>query len=242
MTISVLSDSGGLALSAPYELTLEAGASSVAAGLRAVDDTDAERAETVGLQAVLAGSGSVVGSLTVTIPASDLGPPEVMIAAQSLSGRVFEGSDAVFEVWRGDSPVTPLSQELTVRVKVTGTGGILDGVPPSTVAFAAGDDIAVLRVGTVDDLVVEDTATVTAQVVADAADPPGYLAGSPNVAEVGVLSDDQASFSVTAEAAEVLEGDTVTVTVDTGGVTFAQPQPLTVEAAGTATADATISS
>ena len=174
----------------------------------------------------------MVGSLTVTIPASDLEPSEVTIAE---SGRVSEGSDAVFEVWRGDSPVTPLSQELTVRVKVTGTGGILDGVPPSTVMFAAGDGTAVLRVGTVDDLVVEDTATVTAQVVADAADPPGYLAGSPNVAEVSVLSDDQASFSVTAEAAEVLEGDTVTVTVDAGGVTFAQPQPLTVEAAGTAT-------
>ena len=146
-----------------------------------------------------------------------------------------EGSDAVFEVWRGDSPVTPLSQELTVRVRVTGTGGILDGAPPSSVMFAAGDGTAVLRVGTVDDLVVEDTATVTAQVVADAADPPGYLAGSPNVAEVSVLSDDQASFSVTAEAAEVLEGDAVTVTVDTGGVTFAQPQPLTVDVAGTAT-------
>ena len=228
----VLSDSGGLALSAPFVLTLAAGDSSVEASLRAVDDAVAEGAETVGLQATLAGGGSVVGSLTVTIPASDLEPSEVTIAE---SGSVFEGSDAVFEVWRGDSPVTPLSQELTVRVKVTGTGGILDGAPPSSVMFAAGDDIAVLRVGTVDDLVVEDTATVTAQVVADAADPPGYLAGSPNVASVGVLSDDQASFGVTAEAAEVLEGDTVTVTVDTGGVTFAQPQPLTVDVAGTAT-------
>ena len=58
----VLSDSGGLELSAPFVLTLAAGDSSVEALLRAVDDTDAEGAETVGLQAVLAG-GRVCGGV-----------------------------------------------------------------------------------------------------------------------------------------------------------------------------------
>ena len=230
----VLSDSGGGALVAPYSVTLEAGASSVAASLMAVDDSVAELAETVTLSATLASTSTLIGSRTVTIAASDLNAPEVTIA----HGRaVAEGDDAVFALRRTATVGSPLSRALTVAVEVTGTGGILSGSPPSTVTFVAGDSTAELRVATVDDLVVEYTATVTvtAQVVADTADPPAYETGTESRANVTVLSDDVASFSVSASAIEVVEGGTVTVTVSTGGVTFARAQSLSVDVGGTAT-------
>ena len=93
----VLTDSQNRALSAPYSVVLAAGASEAAATLRAVDDFDAEAAETVTLSASLASTGVFIGSRTVTIPASDLEPPEVTITQD---GAVFEGDDAVFALQR----------------------------------------------------------------------------------------------------------------------------------------------
>ena len=225
----VLVDSQNRVLSAPYSVVLAAGASEAAATLRAVDDFDAEAAETVTLSASLASTGAFIGSRTVTIPASDLEPPEVTITQD---GAVSEGDDAVFALQRRESMVTPLAQALSVRVEVTAAGGVLSGAPPSTVMFAPGESTAGLRVRTVDDFVVEDAATVTVLVRADTASPARYLAGSPNSATVTVRDDDVASFSVSAAAAEVLEGAAVAVTVHTGGVTFAVSQSLSVSVAG----------
>ena len=150
-------------------------------------------------------------------------------------GAVSEGDDAVFTLRRTDTLGTPLTQALSVRVEVTATGGILSGAPSTTVTFAAGESTAELRASTVDDTVVEDAATVTALVRADTASPARYEAGSPNSATVTVRDDDVASFSVSAGAPQVVEGDTATVTVHTGGVTFAQAQTLDVTVAGNAT-------
>ena len=76
---------------------------------------------------------------------------------------------------------------------------------------------------------------MTVLVRADTASPARYLAGSPSSATVTVRDDDVAGFSVSAAAAEVLEGAAVAVTVDTGGVTFAVSQSLWVSVAGSAT-------
>ena len=228
----VLTDSQDRTLSAPYSVTLPAGAGSVTAGLRAVDDSDAELAETVVLSARLTSTGTLIGTRTVTVPASDLDAPEVTITA---GGAVTEGDDAVFALERTATLGTPSTQALTVRVEVTATGGILSGTPASTVTFAAGESTAELRAGTVDDSVVEDAATVAALVRADTASPARYVAGSPNRATVAVRDDDAALFSVSAGAGAVIEGAEVTVTVDTGGVTFAQAQSLSVGVAGSAT-------
>ena len=94
----------------------------------------------------------------------------------------------------------------------------------STVTFLAGDSTAELLVATVDDAVVEDAATVTTLVRADTASQPRYVTGSPNRATVTVRDNDAASFAVSAGADAVVEGTEVTVTVATGGVTFAQAQ------------------
>ncbi len=102
--------------------------------------------------------------------------------------------------------------------------------------FLAGDSTAELRAGTVDDdVVVEDAAAVTALVRADTASPARYVTGSPNSAAVTVRDNDTADFSVSASAVEVVEGTEATVTVNTGGVTFAQSQSLLVTVAGSAT-------
>ena len=229
----VLTDSQNRTLSAPYSVTLAAGATQVTAGLRVVNDSDTELAETVSLSARLASTNTLIGSRTVTIPASDLDAPEVTITA---GGAVSEGDDAVFTLERSATLGSPLSQALSVRVEVTATGGVLSGAAPSSATFLAGDSTAELRAGTVDDFVVRDAAAVRALVRADTASPARYVTGSPNSATVAVRDDDAASFSVSASAAQVVEGTEVTVTVHTGGVTFAQPQRLSVDVAGSATA------
>ena len=228
----VLTDSQNRPLSAPYSVTLAAGASEATAALRAVDDFDPELAETVTFDARLASTNTLIGSRTVTIAASDLDAPEVTITQNE---AVAEGDDAVFTLRRTATLDSPLTRALSVRVAVTAAGGVLSGAPPSTVRFPAGDSTVELRAGTVDDFVVEDAATVTALVRADTSSPARYLAGSPNSATVTVRDDDVAGFSVSAAAAEVLEGAAVAVTVHTGGVTFAVSQSLWVSVAGTAT-------
>ena len=225
----VLTDSQNRPLSAPYSVTLAAGASEATAALRAVDDFDPELAETVTFGARLASTNTLIGSRTVTIAASDLDAPEVTITQ---NGAVAEGDDAVFTLRRTATLDSPLTRALSVRVAVTAAGGVLSGAPPSTVRFPAGDSTVELRTGTVEDFVVEDAATVTALVRADTASPARYLAGSPTSATVTVRDDDVAGFSVSAAAAEVLEGAAVAVTVHTGGVTFAVSQSLWVSVAG----------
>ena len=230
----VLEDSVGRTLVAPYEVTLAAGASSVAATLGAVEDDVEELAETVTLSAVLKSTGTAIGSRTVTIPASDLDAPEVTIAA---GAAVTEGSDAVFTLSRTAPLGSPLEESLTVRVAVTATGGVLGVASPSTVTFAAGDDTVVLNLATVVDAVVEPAATVAVRVLSSSAVPPTYEPGASNSATVTVRDDDFASFSVTASATRVVEGGTATVTVDAGGVSFAQLQTLTVTVTGSADVD-----
>ena len=229
----VLVDSSNRPLSAPYSVTLAAGADSVAVSLEAVDDSVAELVETVSLSATLASTSALIGSSTVTIPASDLDTPEVTITS---GGSVLEGADAVFTLSRTAPVGSPLTQPLAVRVEVTATGGVLDGVAPSTVTFAAGDSTAEMRVATIDDAVVAGDATVAALVLADRANPPAYVAGSPNRATVTVGDDDIASIGVSASTARLIEGATARVTVDFGAVTFAVPQVLSVTVGGSATA------
>ena len=228
----VLADALGGPLSAPYSVTLDSGAASVVAQLTAVDDSDVETSETVHVTARLASTNALIWSRTVTIPANDSDAAPVTVAS---GGAVIEGADAVFTLRRSGTAVTPLTEPLTVRVSVTAVGGVLDGVPPATVTFPADAGTVELRAATLDDLVVEDSAAVTALVRADNASPRSYEPGSPNSATVTVDDDDVASFAVTAGASEVLEGDSVSVTITLSRVTFSEPQVLTVSVAGTAT-------
>ena len=78
--------------------------------------------------------------------------------------------------------------------------------------------------------------TVLVSVVADRGSPPVYLAGTPVQAEVSILDNDTAAFTVSAASDRVAEGGTVRIRVDTGGVTFAAEQVLSATGAGDAAA------
>ena len=88
---------------------------------------------------------------------------------------------------------------------------------------------------TLDDSVVEAPGTVTALIQGSTTDPPVYLTSAINSATVTVNDNDVAAFTFSAGAGEVTEGGTVQLTITADGVTFAEPQTITLTLGGTAT-------
>ena len=229
-----LADAGNQVLSAPYAITFPAGASSVEATIRAVDDADIEHvAETITVSAQLALTGAALGTHTVTIPPSDV--PDTPVVTIAPGSGVVEGTDATFTLSRSASTNLPLSDPLTVSVEVTATGSTLGGSAPTTVRFEGGDATADLAVLTLDDSVVEPPGTVTALIQGSTTSPPVYLTSAVNSATVTVNDNDVAAFTFSAGATEVAEGSTVRLTILADGVTFAEPQTITLTLGGTAT-------
>ena len=156
------------------------------------------------------------------------GPASVSIAPASTA--VAEGTAAAFALTRTRAP----DEALDVSVSVAETGAMLSSAAPATVRFAAGSATASLALATLDDAVVEPASVVTATVRTGS----GYTVPSPATAEVTVADDDAAAFSVTASPASLAEGAASTLTVSTGGVTFATAQSIELSVvAGTAAAD-----
>ncbi len=211
---------------APMSLTLDAGATAVSATLTAVDDEDAEEAETVVVSATH--NGSTVGPATVTIEASDAAVPEISIAAGT--SPVTEGTAAAFTLTRTGATAAAL----TVSVSVTEGGAMLAANAPASVTFNVGESSATLTVATVDDAVVEGASAVTAAVASGEGYAAAAEAGS---AQVSVEDNDAPSWTVSPDAVEIAEGATATLTVSAGAVTFAEAQHLAIRIAGTATAD-----
>ena len=229
-----LLDAVNQTLSAPYVVMFPAGETSTEATISAVDDVDLEHvAETITVSAQLGLTGATLGTHTVTIPPSDVpGTPVVTIAPGS---RVIEGTDATFTLSRSASTNLPLSDPLTVSVEVTATGSTLGGSRPGTATFEAGSITATLTVATLDDMVVEEAGTVTALIQGSTTNPPVYLTSAINSATVTVNDNDVAAFTLSAGAGEVAEGGTVQLTITADGVTFAEPQTITLTLGGTAT-------
>ena len=229
-----LVDAGNQPLSAPYAVMFPAGATSAEATIRAVDDADIEHvAETITVSAQLDLTGATLGTHTVTIPPSDV--PDTPVVTIAAGGAVSEGQDATFTLSRTVSQSLPLSAPLTVSVEVTATGSTLGGSPPTTVRFEGGDATADLDVLTLDDMVVEAPGTVTALIQGSTTDPPVYLTSAINSATVTVNDNDVAAFTFLAGAGEVAEGGRVPLTITADGVTFAEPQTITLTLGGTAT-------
>ena len=229
-----LMDAGNQTLSAPYAVTFPAGATSAEATIRAVDDSDIEPvAETITVEAWLALTNTSLGSLTITIPASDV--PDTPVVTIASGNRVDEGTDATFTLSRTASTNLPLSAPLPVFVEVTATGSTLGGATPTTATFDVGSTTATVEVTTLDDSVVEPPGTVTALILGSTSNPPVYLTEPPNNATVTVNDNDLAAFTLSASNEEVTEGATVTVTITADGVTFAGPQTITLTPGGTAT-------
>ena len=151
--------------------------------------------------------------------------PRPTVTITSPAGAVTEGSSAVFKV-RLDGPARTA---MPVAVDVVAQGSVLSGEPPSSVTIEAGSTVAQVSVNTDDDSVVEDGGSVTVTLR------PGedYLLGEALSATVGVEDDDEASFLVTAEPLEILEGGEATIRVAIeDGVTFAVAQTLELKVTG----------
>ena len=89
-------------------------------------------------------------------------PPWVSIEAGS-SSTLTEGDPVTFTLTRGNDDIT---QTRTVIVRVSESGTMLSGSPPTSVEFAANSAIATLEVQTVDDQVDEDDSEITATITA----------------------------------------------------------------------------
>ena len=163
------------------------------------------------------------------------GLPAVSLSAPS--GSLDEGDSGTFELKRTGNAAA----ELTVNVSVTESGSMLAGTPPSSITFAAGEDVAALDIATDDDLVVETSSTVTATVASGQ-----HYAVAANAASAALSfnDDDEARFDLTAYPGTISEGETSTLTVSVAdGVTFADDQAIALGFSGTAVqaADFTVS-
>ncbi len=232
-----LLDANNRPVSAPYAITFPALTSSVQLTLFVVDDDESESAvETVTLSATITqpdGPDISLGTRTTPLPPSDL--PDTPSVTIFDAASVTEGMDASFELSRTNATNTPFTEPLTILVQVTATGSTLLGRPPSNVTFETNSSTASLQVATLDDAVIEDASEVRAMVLADRNTPPSYVVGSANLATGTVNDNDVPAFRVSSSSAELPEGRSASVAVETVGVTFADDQSLTLTIAGTAT-------
>ncbi len=225
-----LENASGSTLSSPYSVTLSAGESSTSLTIRATDDSTAEPTkETVTIRATLALTNANLGSRTVTIPPSDVANvPDVTIAAGT---SVTEGGTASFTLERTGATTAAL----TVSVRAVASGAALSSSAPSSVTFVAGSSTATLSLPTRDDTVVRDAGgQVTVYLLGSISNPPAYLTTPQSGATVAVSDNDVANFTLTASANRLTEGQSLTLTVDAGGVTFPTAQEIELRLAGTA--------
>ncbi|MYD85136.1 MAG: hypothetical protein F4Y14_02520, partial [Acidobacteria bacterium] len=226
-------EAGGSTLSSPYSVSLPAGQSSTSFTIRVTDDSTAEPVdESVTISATVALTNRSLGSRGITIPPSDVpNVPDVTIEAGQSS--VTEGGTASFTLRRSGSTTAAL----TASVVMGTTNARISGASPSSLTFAAGSDTVTHTLEIHDDTVVRPEGwKLQVWVYGSSANPPKYLTTAQNSVTITVTENDVASFTVTPSAQELTEGQTLTVTVDTGGVTFPANQDLELRLGGSATA------
>ena len=234
---------GGV-LSAPYDLSLPAGDSSVTLTLTAVDDTEEEAAAETLTVRVTHGT-TQIGSVGLTLKPSDV-PPAVRIRADQ--AEVDEGDPVTFTLTRVKETEPTDLPALPVAVTVTDAYGRLSEEPPSTVTFGENETAAELRLATTDDTVIlvdptteeplPDSEVTVTVLPAEMQTPPAYtVVDGADTAQMTVTENDAAAFSLTVDKSAVVEGEVVTVTVSiTNGVTFSESQTITLFAQDTGSA------
>ena len=173
---------------------------------------------------VTAEDGTTTRTYTVTVTRRSL--PVVSIAA--VEDRVSEADQARFRVSRTGTASEPL--EVPVRLTSTRSSKVQN----LTVRFLPRQRSVTSRVEVGDDTIAEDDLTVTYTLQAGA----GYAVSEESAsASVVFEENDVPEFAVTLEPGEIAEGGTATLTVAiTNGVTFREPQTITLAASGTASA------
>ena len=121
----------GEALSAPYELTLAAGASSTVAMLSATDDAVTEAEETVTLTA--SHGGAQIGTATVTIPANDTALlDDATLAALTLSGLDIGTFDAATADYTATAAESVAETAVTATANDSGASVAIEDADGST--------------------------------------------------------------------------------------------------------------
>ena len=173
---------------------------------------------------VRAEDGTTTKTYTVTVTRAAL--PMVSIVA--VAERVSEAEMARFTVTRTGPTADPLD------VQVLFTSNTSERVRTLTVGLPPGQSSVTKRVQAGDNTIVEDDVTVTWTLGAGE----GYTVSAENASAAVVLEEnDFPAFAVSVEPAEIAEGESATVTVAiTNGVTFRQPETITLAVSGTASA------
>ena len=173
---------------------------------------------------VRAEDGTTTKTYTVTVTRAAL--PVVSIVA--VEERVSEAELARFTVTR----TGPTADPLDVQVLFTSTTS--EGARTLTVRLPPGQSSVTKRVQVGDNTRVQDDVTVTWTLGVGE----GYTVAAENASAAVVLEEnDFPAFAVSVEPAEIAEGESATVTVAiTNGVTFQQPETITLAVSGTASA------
>ena len=142
---------------------------------------------------------------------------------------ISEGEQATVTVSADAAPSAPL----TISLVVTGGDATVDDdytITPASITIEANTTSGSATVTAVDDSLVEGDETIT-------------IAARHGATEIGsasiiITDNDPANWELTVSSDSVTEGQPVTVTAKTGGVTFATDQTVTLQLSGTATAPA----
>ena len=152
----------------------------------------------------------------------------VWVSIVAVASTAAEGELAEFRVSRSG----PTTEPLDVRVLFASTTS--ETVRTLTVQIGAGETSVTRRVQVGDNTIVEDDVTVT-WTLAEGED---YAVSAEHPSASVVLEEnDVPEFAVSVQPGEITEGESATVTVAiTNGVTFRQPQTITLSVSGTASA------
>ena len=205
---------------APASITLAANQTSGSATVTAVDDMEVEEAETITIAATH--GTTPIGSGAIGITDNDV--PQFALSVSAAT--VAEGESTTVTVETGGVTFAT-AQTITLGLDGSATVGEDYTIAPASITITAGATSGSATVTVVDDTLLEDAETITIEASRDAA--------SIETVEITISASDQTAFTLLAAAPFILEGESTTVTVETGGVTFATAQTITLEFSGGAT-------
>ena len=219
IVLAVTGTASGSDYTLPATLTLPAGETSATVTLAATDDDLAEGDETVTISATHCGRS--LSFTTVTIPDNDA--PAWSVSTER--SQITEGGSAAVTVAITNGNAFDADQSIGLTAAGTASGS--DHDLPATITLRAGEASAIATVSAAEDDYVEGDETLTISAIHNE-----QAVGS---ATVTIPANDAPAWSVSAEPAQIAEGDSATVTVAiTNGKTFDADQSIGLTAAGTA--------
>ena len=216
-------ESGGSTLTSPYTLTLPADTASVTATITSVDDVFADGDETVGIAATH--GADAVGSATVTIEDAETASDTVTLSLDPAEVGESNGATdlVVTATLNEDASPTDIVIALSFSADTAAASDYAGGTASLTIPAGQTSATADITLTPTADTLTEDAETVT---ITGATTTTGLTIES---VDVTITDDDPLNWSVTANPAAISEnGGTATVTISTGGATFADDQTITL--------------